>query len=297
MLPIKIMRITFITILTLFLFSTKSFAQKQEQHVLVYNVALGGITSGIGAAINKKKADKIFPTFLRGFKYGCVGGLFLYGGKKISYQINRQNNLAWGWPSKLVHSYGATIIEQASKDEKDIFTKLSFPVGFLRFNLSFQKNVKCNIQLQPGALASFILNSSYWKFKPKESLLIGSPIFMSNSDYIINGSGGGKALINTFTYSELFTSKSYEIFAHEHLHLLQEREYLVMNNWFKNPTNNVLNKMNNNTKEIFNHVYLDIPYNYLFYSILYKKPPCYFKNYYEFEAKRFATNDFVQRCY
>jgi hypothetical protein len=290
------MRIGVITILALYFFSTKSFAQYQERQIFVYNIALGGITSGIGAAINKKKDDKVLPTFFRGFKYGCIGGLFLYGGKKISYQINRQNNLAWGWPSKLVHSYGASIIESASLNEKNVFSKLSFPVGFVRFNLTFSKKVQSSVQLQPGALASFIVNAAYREFKPKKSLLIGTPIFMSNSDYIVNGSGGGKALINTFTYSELFTSNSYEIFAHEHLHLLQEREYLVMNNWVKNPTNKVLNKMNNNTKKILKHLYLDIPYNYLFYSILYEDPPCYFKNYFEFEAKRFATNDFVKRC-
>jgi hypothetical protein len=291
------MRIAIIAVVALSLFPIKSFAQNQERHVFIYNVTLGGITSGIGAAINKKKEDKLLSTFFRGFKYGCVGGLFLYGGKKLSYEINRQNNLAWGWSSKLVHSYGSTIIESAALNEKHVFSKLSFPVGFVRFNIQYNRKVKCNVQLQPGALASFIANSEYWQFKPKESLLIGTPIFMSNSDYIINGSGGGKALINTFTYSEIFTSKSYEIFAHEHLHLLQEREYLVMNNWVKKPTNKVLEKMNNNTKKIFNHLYLDIPYNYLFYSILYKNPPCYFKNYFEFEAKRFATNDFVQRCY
>jgi hypothetical protein len=291
------MRKALITILALFLFSTKSFAQYQERQVFVYNIALGGITSGIGATINKKKEDKILPTFFRGFKYGCIGGFFLYGGKKISYQINRQNNLAWGWPSKLVHSYGASIIESAALNDKNVFSKLSFPVGFLRFNLVFNKKVKCNIQLQPGALASFIVNSAYWQFKTKESILIGTPIFMSNSDYIINRSGGGRALINTFTYSEQYTSKSYEIFAHEHLHILQGREYLVMNNWFKKPTNKVLDKLNNNTKKILKHLYLDIPYNYLFYSILYKDPPCYFKNYFEFEAKRFATNELVERCY
>jgi hypothetical protein len=296
MISTKLMKITFIAFLALSLFSTKSFAQKQERQVLIYNVALGGITSGIGAAINKKKDDKLLATFFRGFKYGCVGGLFLYGGKKISYQINRQNNLAWGWPSKLVHSYGSSIIESASLNEKNVFSKLSFPVGFARFNLLFNKKIKCNVQIQPGALASFVVNSAYWQFKPKESLLIGTPIFMSNSNYIVNGSGGGKALINTFTYSDLYTSKSYEIFAHEHIHLLKEREYLVMNNWFKNPTNKVLNKMNDNTKKIVKHLYLDVPYNYLFYSILYKDPPCYFKNYFEFEAKRFATNDFVKRC-
>ncbi len=295
MLP-KLLKITFIVFFSLFIFYTKNFAQQQERHVFVYNIALGGITSGIGAAINKKKEDKFLQVFFRGFKYGCVGGLFLYGGKKISYEINRQNNLAWGWPSKLVHSYGASIIESAALNEKHVFSKLSFPVGFVRFNVQFNKKVKANIQIQPGALASFIVNSAYWQFKPKESLLIGTPIFMSNSDYIVNKNGGGRALINTFTYSDVFTNNSYEIFAHEHIHILQGREYLVMNNWFNSSKDKVVNKMNNNTKKIFNHLYLDIPYNYLFYSILYKKPPCYFKNYFEFEAKRFATNDFVKRC-
>jgi hypothetical protein len=292
----KLMKITFIAFLALCLFSTKSFAQKQERQVLIYNVALGGITSGIGAAINKKKENKLLPTFFRGFKYGCVGGLFLYGGKKISYQINRQNNLALGWPSKIIHSYGSTIIENASKNEKDIFSKLSFPIGFVRFNFSIQKRLKCNVQLQPTSLASFFVNTAYWEFKPKESLLIGTPVFMSNSNYVVNNRGGGYALTNTFTYSDQYTSQSYEIFAHEHIHILQGREYLVMNTWFKNPTNDVLNKMNNNTKKILKHLYLDVPYNYLFYSMLYKNPPCYFKNYFEFEAKRFATNDFAKRC-
>jgi hypothetical protein len=76
------MRKALITILALFLFSTKSFAQYQERQVFVYNIALGGITSGIGATINKKKEDKILPTFFRGFKYGCIGGFFLMEAKK-----------------------------------------------------------------------------------------------------------------------------------------------------------------------------------------------------------------------
>jgi hypothetical protein len=138
----KLMRITFIAFFATFLFSTKSVAQYQERQIFVYNIALGGITSGIGAAINKKKEDKFLPVFFRGFKYGCVGGLFLYGGKKISYQINRQNNLAWGWPSKLVHSYGASIIESAALNEKHVFSKLSFPIGFVRFNIQFNIKVK-----------------------------------------------------------------------------------------------------------------------------------------------------------
>ena len=270
-------------------------SQNQEREVIMYNIALGGITTGIGAAINKQKSEKIFPAFFRGFKIGCVGGAFLYGGKKITYLINKQDNLIWGWPSKLVHSYGASIMESAARNDENPFSKLSFPVGFLRLNFSFDKKIKSNIQLQPGSLACFVVNASYWKFKPKESLLIGTPVFVSNSNYILN-KGGGWAIINTFTYSELFAEK-YKIIAHEHLHILQEREYLVINDWFNKPKNNVVNKMNQSTKKIVGHIYLDIPYNYLFYTLLKQKPNCYYKNYFEFEAERFATNKYVQKCF
>lgn len=284
----------FLIFSVLFSFSVKLFAQ-QETQVLVYNVALGGVTSGIGAAINKKKTDKFFPTFWRGFKYGCIGGSFLYGGKKLSYLINKQNNLAWGWPSKLVHSYGSTIMETASKNEKDVFSKLSFPVGFIRMNFSFKKDIKFNAQLQPGSLASFVVNASYGKFKSRESLLIGTPVFSSDSYFIQNREGF--AIINTFTYSEFLTTKKYEIIAHEHIHILQEREYLVMNTWFKKPLDKQLGKLNKSSEKLARLVYLDIPYNYGFYTLLKQKPNCYFKNHFEFEAKRFATNQFVQKCF
>ena len=257
---------------------------------------MGGITTGIGAAINKQKTEKVLPAFFRGFKTGCVGGAFLYGGKKITYLINKQDNLIWGWPSKLVHSYGASIMESAAKNDKNPFSKLSFPVGFLRVNFSFNKKIKTNVQLQPGSLACFIVNASYWKFKATESLLIGTPVFVSNSPFILN-KGGGTAIINTFTYSELFTAENNKIIAHEHLHILQEREFLVINDWFNKPKNRMVDKMSPATKKITKHLYLDIPYNYFFYVMMQQKPNCYFKNYFEFEAERFATNKYVQKCY
>lgn len=291
-----IMKMFIASIILPFFFFSKINAQHQERQVIIYNIALGGITTGIGAAINKQKSEKVFPAFFRGFKSGCIGGAFLYGGKKMSYLINKQDNLIWGWPSKLVHSYGASIMENAAKNDKNPFSKLSFPVGFLRFNFSFDEKIKTNVQLQPGSLACFIVNASYWKFKPKESLLIGTPVFTSNSNYILN-KGGGWAIINTFTYSELFNNEKYKVIAHEHIHILQEREYLVINNWFNKPKNKIVNNMNPISKKILDHIYLDIPYNYFFYTLMKQKQNCYYKNYFEFEAERFATNKYVQKCY
>ena len=61
------------------------FAQHQEQTVFFYNVAFGGITSGIGAIINKPKEVNWKKAFLKGFWQGDIGGLLNYTGKKTLY--------------------------------------------------------------------------------------------------------------------------------------------------------------------------------------------------------------------
>ena len=78
----------------------KTIGQTQEAFLAVYNVGFGGITSGVGAMINKKKDNKLFTTFWTGFKRGCIGGGITYLGKKISYQINNNSQAIWAWPSQ-----------------------------------------------------------------------------------------------------------------------------------------------------------------------------------------------------
>jgi hypothetical protein len=68
------------------------FAQHQERKVIVYNVALGGFTSAIGAVINKPKQADWKKYFARGFWQGCTGGALNYSGKKMLHLMSYQKN-------------------------------------------------------------------------------------------------------------------------------------------------------------------------------------------------------------
>ena len=78
--------------------------------------------------------------------------------------------------------------------------------------------------------------------------------------------------------------------------LFQHREYLTLNTWIqplldkwidRTPWVNTLNRF----------IYPDIPYFGLLYELEGRHDSrCYFKNFYEFEAQRFATRSFVKIC-
>lgn len=85
----------FIFILVLSCFTSTCFSQKQERIILMYNVGFGGITSGIGAVINKPKGANWKKHFLKGFWQGSIGGFINYGSKKTLYLNNSNQTKAF----------------------------------------------------------------------------------------------------------------------------------------------------------------------------------------------------------
>ncbi len=53
--------------LSMIFFTTSSYSQNQERTVLLYNIGLGGITSGIGGIINKPKEISWEKAFIKAF--------------------------------------------------------------------------------------------------------------------------------------------------------------------------------------------------------------------------------------
>jgi hypothetical protein len=69
------------------------------------------------------------------------------------------------------------------------------------------------------------------------------------------------------------------------------REFLVLNPYFKKTAATL--KDNFFKKAFTKYVYPDIPYFGLFYALEQTETGHIFRNYYEFEAERFATNRYV----
>src|SRR5450759_715600 len=188
-----------IIIFSLF-FQTKIFGQRARQEVglAIYNCGFGGVTSGIGAVINKKKNEKILKIFWRGFKYGSLGGFINYTGKKITHlisfskdsflDVNNNAALLWGWPAKIIHGVGSSIMENAAANKAKIFSDYNIPIGFINLSISIKKHISVTPQLMPNSFIGFITNTikSGSRLKFKESVLLGTPYFIvdDNTPYL-----------------------------------------------------------------------------------------------------------------
>lgn len=129
----------------------------------------------------------------------------------------------------------------------------------------------------------------------KNTLETGNIVF-SSKDILRSRNGGtnygisfGRAII----FSESYTNKN-RLLVHEMIHQYQYGEYGIFNAWLKPIGLKVKSRV---LKNIFsNYVYTDIPFGWASYNLAgHFKYPHYFRNFYEFEAERFATNSFVPR--
>ena len=272
-------------------------AQRQEQQVLVYNIGLGGVSSGIGALINKPKNTNWKNTFVKAFWQGSIGGFLNYTSKKTLYLNNLHQNTNFFWPAKILHSAGCSIMENAALNEP-FLQNWNIDYGPLRFDFSINNKKKFKVRFLPTSIYAIFAVSKYGKFDLKYTLKTGNIVF-SNTDLIRFPNGGtenglsfGRAIV--FVNNSQYNINKYKLLAHEIIHQFQYSEYQIINTWMKPVGTGIKSKLIQN---IFtNYVYIDVPYHFLNYYLAgYYSYPHYFKNFYEFEAERFATNKYVQR--
>lgn len=288
------MKIT--TTLLLFL-HLNAFAQHQEQEVFIYNVAFGGITSGIGAVINRPKEVNWKKAFLKGFWQGDIGGLLNYTGKKTLYLVNKNRKDIYAWPAKLLHATGSSIMENAAMCAP-FLQNWNIDYGLLRFDFSFGTQRKFKVRLLPEAVVATILAAKYGRFDLATSLKTGEIIFKGDqlldlpNAPVSSGVTFGRATVYVDSPQSYYTKG--RILAHEIVHRYQYNEYQVFNTWLNPVAAKIKSK---SLQAIFsNYVYLDIPYMFVPYYIEGVHSQLhYYRNFYEFEADRFATNAEVQR--
>lgn len=271
------------------------FAQQhhQERTILIYNATLGGFTSGIGAVINKPKNAKVGKTFVRGFWQGSIGGLLNYAGKKTAYLIHDKENKMYALPATILHSAGFSIMENAALNEP-FLENWNVNYALIRFDFSINSNKKFKARLLPTAVYATLLNSRLGTFDLTTSLLTGMAVY-KNDNFFINVNGNdllGYSLGRSFAYVSNYTNDQYHTAAHELIHTFQFREYQILNSWMKPIDESV---KSNTLKKLFSkYVYFDFPYFWAFYNLEGRYPSqYYYRNFFEFEAERIATNEFV----
>lgn len=283
------------TIFFLFLlFPNLLFSQKQERQIIVYNVAFGSLSSGIGSVINKPKNSDWKKYFLKGVWQGAIGGFLNYSGKKTLYLINKKNEPGFGWPAKILHAAGTSIIENAALNEP-FLQNWNIDIGPVRFDYSVNHEIKFRARFLPISIYAFYYGNKYGKFDFKTTIKTGNMAFKNPVSLDVDGNNyDGYSFSRAFIIlDEDYVNKN-KILSHELTHLFQYRDFLVLNTWLKPLEKKVKSK---SIKKIFtNYIYLDIPYFWPIYQL--EGMPNnnnYFKNFFEFEAARIATNRYVPR--
>jgi hypothetical protein len=274
-------------VLILLLVANVSFGQPQEHKVLFYNIGFGGLTSGIGAVINKPKGSKWTHYFIKGLWQGSIGGALHYSAKKTIYLVNKNENLVYAWPAKLLHHAGSSIIENAALNEP-FLQNWNIDFGPARFDFALKGEKKFRVRFLPWSIPSYLMGISNGRFDVRTTLLTGNLAYRSKY-YLPKGSNGisyGRAI------GYIADEDKHFYIAHELVHQFQFDEYQVFNSWLKPLEPKVSNWK---VKALFDkYIYLDIPYFLAFYGLEgIRYDSSYYRNFYEFEAERFATNKYV----
>jgi hypothetical protein len=285
-----------IAVLLLTCFFLEAFAQKQERQLLVYNALLGGVTAGVGAAINKPKGAQLGRTMINAFWQGCLGGSINFSAKKTLYLITRDEQVAYALPARILHAAGNSIIENAAFN-RPFLQSWNIDYGPVRFDFSLGKNRSFKARFLPATIFAVYLGWRDATIDVPYSLYSGTFCFRSKNELVTGLDGNlysGYAFARSYTYAPLENQFKYRTIAHELVHIMQYRDYQVLNTWIAP----LAGKMKNGkVKRLFDkYVYLDLPYFWLFNVLQGRHSlPDYFKNFYEFEAERFSTNTTVNR--
>ncbi len=217
---------------------------KNEQAFLFMDIVSGGLMGGTGAIFNKKENQTRGNAFLHGFIKGCIGGSVVFTGKYLVYQIKDKESYAMAWPAKIIHSAGASIIENAAKN-KVIYDNWALDIGPGRIDVNYKGKISPRLQLFAlGGMALTFIQGS--KFDFIKTIQMGTPYFynydmknhLTAGNTNINSMSINKA---TFEYNkknntfDKHPDTPFNVSGHELIHCFQYREYLSINySYFKN---------------------------------------------------------------
>lgn len=228
----------------LFILSHTIIAQNNDFEDGIFNVGIGSVVGGVGAVINKKPNEKFGKTLLKGLGQGALGGYLVFESKRLIREFAKSGNYGYVWPSKIVNSAGTSIIENAAAN-RDFWTRWHINIGFNRFEISTENNVKFKYRIMPFALAGAFSSLISGKFNPELSLKTGTPIFTTNSlqkggyeNFIVYGT------TPLFTNSLLILNNEngLEALPHEIIHTFQYESFSFINSFLEKPINTKLNK-------------------------------------------------------
>lgn len=250
----------------LLLLNNSTYAQhKNNLEAGLFNIGFGGIVGGIGAMINKKPNQKTGKVFLKGFVQGALGGYLLFESKRLVGKFAETENYGYVWPSKIINSAGISIIENAAAN-RCLWEQWHINFGFNRLEFYTKNKFKISYRIMPFALGNTIYSFTKAKLDFRESLKVGSFVFLAkkldsdNFDFLSGQNISNSILVNI---NSVFSMK--QIIAHELIHVYQYESFSGLNPFLDKP---MLKLDNNKLFNIYNKIFYT-DFNYLTFQGLY----------------------------
>ncbi len=220
-----------------FLISSFSFSQNNNFEAASYNIGVGAIFSGIGAAINKEKHQPLGKVFLKGMAQGALGGYLVYESKNLISRIAKHEKLEYAWPAKLVNSAGLSVIENAASN-RNFWEQYNLNIGFNRIEYHTTDNFQVKYRIMPAAMlltASMAVgNKMEWGRSLRSGEVIFSDAELRSREFntSVAGVASGTSTIIRKDYLE-----NYNTIAHEFIHIYQYYDFNVFNAFVNIPLN------------------------------------------------------------
>lgn len=206
--------------------------REQRKDFIAVNIGINGVLGGIGALTNIKKGEKPLKVFAKGFGQGCLGGVFIVGGKNLTYQIASRNNIAYAWPARITNSIGNSITQNAASNI-NFWERWHFELGVLRLDYNVP-NKKFQARFVPSSLYPIAHFSKQAKFDLGASLATGIMVFKSDG-WLTYGrqTTNGYAIFGSMAIDRNTGGQEYyRLVAHETMHVLQYENRIWLNPLF-----------------------------------------------------------------
>jgi hypothetical protein len=212
-------------------------AQNNDFEAGLFNVGIGSIIGGLGAVINKEPQEKFGKVFIKGLGQGALGGYLVFESKRLVREFAKSGNYGYVWPSKIFNSAGTSIIENAAAN-RNFWTRWHLNIGFNRFEVSTENNVKFKYRIMPFALAGTISSLTRGKLNTELSLKTGTPIISTN--FIPNNGENnfityGTVPLSTNSILILNNDNGLEALPHEIIHTYQYESFSGINSFLDRP--------------------------------------------------------------
>ncbi|SMG42037.1 hypothetical protein SAMN05661096_02855 [Marivirga sericea] len=288
------------TALVLFLLVSSTTVQSQSKEfrnqraqLAAFNIGFNGLIGGVGGLINNNGKKSGFQAFTKGFYQGAIGGAVSHVGLSLTHQVQKQRNISYAWPARLVNAVGSSIIQNAAEGQR-MFERMHLNLYITRLEYYPYEN-KFRGRLFTSSIYGILVVGKNAKLDLKRSLQTGIFYFESNQNFTSSiGTGGATGQVSSIGMSSDFSDDTfYSIYAHEVAHILQFDRMVGANALLYSFDQNLKSK-NTIYKKLSKYIYFDL--NGPIFFLAYRGAgPTHNCNFFEQEAENYS-NRVAYKC-